>query len=62
MWKVTGQSGRGTLVMREYNGGEGTERESETGVEVGWKSTKMKQHKNSILKPITLQVQLKHMK
>lgn len=48
--------------MREPSGGEGTERESETGVEADGKSTKMKQHKNSILKPITLQVQLKHMK
>lgn len=62
MRKMTGRSGRGTLVMREPNGGEGTERESETGVEMGWKSIKMKQHKSSILKPITLQVQLKHMK
>lgn len=40
MWKMTGRSGRETLVMREPNGGQGTERESETGVEVGWKSTK----------------------
>lgn len=41
MQKRTGRSGRGTLLMREPSGGEGTQRESETGVEAGWKSTKM---------------------